>query len=210
MKKHLLSFAGVMIVLLGFGSCQSARELHYFKQNDNYFRLKIKEYAFLSSSRYTAGYFDEHAVDTYFGEITRPDSAKMQSKSPLKKVTANGVESMDNKNLVLLLSTNAQAVTDQISAFAENEQMLEIVARLANSDLIDKNASLKVNLNTKKNSLESIITSGDSYIQPLDTAKTANANTYLLAFINSVAAIRGVTEAFGNMEEAIKWYRNEF
>jgi hypothetical protein len=25
-----------------------------------------------------------------------------------------------------------------------------------------------------------------------------------------VAAIRGVTEAFGNMEEAIKWYRNEF
>ncbi len=191
-------------------SCQSARELHYFKQGDNYYRLNIKEDAFLSSSRYTAGYFDDNAVDRYFGEIARPDSAKLSESSPkLEKATTTGLESLDNKKLVLLLSTNAQAVTDQIAAFAENEQTLGMIARLANKDLIDLNLELKNKAIFQKSILDGITKSGDVYLDGA-VLTAANATSNLLAFINAVAIARGRKNAFDNIEDAKKWFNEEF
>ena len=65
----------LIILIISICSCQSAKELHYFKQGDNYYRIKINECAFLSSSRYQSGYYDEAALDQYFGEIRRPDTS---------------------------------------------------------------------------------------------------------------------------------------
>lgn len=197
-------------MLLAMMSCQSARELHYFKQGDNYYRLNIKEDAFLSSSRYTAGYFDDNAVDRYFGEIARPDSAKLSQNPPkLEKATKTGLESLANKKLVLLLSTNAQAVTDQISAFAENEETLGMIARLANKDLIDLNLDLKSQAVFQKSILDGITKSGEVYLD--STVLTAeNATSNLLAFINTVAIARGRKTAFQNIEDAKKWFDEEF
>ncbi len=199
----------LLCLLLVAGSCQSARELHYFKQGDNYYRLNIKEDAFLSSSRYTAGYFDDNAVDRYFGEIARPDSAKLNKAPKMEKVTDTGLESLDNKKLVLLLSTNAQAVTDQISAFAENEEALGMIARLANKDLIDRNLELKNEIKLQKSTLNSIIQSGETYLDA-GAITVANSASYLLAFINSVAIARGRKGVFSDLVEAKKWFDEEF
>jgi hypothetical protein len=65
----LIGIISVTIVLI---SCQSAKELHYFKTGGNYYRLMIDEKSFASKARYLSGYFDEKAVDKYFsGSVAR-------------------------------------------------------------------------------------------------------------------------------------------
>src|SRR5438309_2184294 len=77
-----------LALLVLITSCQAAKEFHYFKEGDNYFRISVKERALLSSSRYESGYYDEDAVDNYFGEIHRPDSTGRVI--PIKTISDTG------------------------------------------------------------------------------------------------------------------------
>ncbi|MBL7922249.1 MAG: hypothetical protein JNJ40_18180 [Bacteroidia bacterium] len=109
-------------------SCQSAKELHYFKSGDNYYRLRINSYSIASRSRYISGYFDEHAVEKYFSEMGQPDSAQ----------TVNWANHSPNAKLIMILSSNSNSISEQIGNFANNEEILEVIARLANKEKIDK------------------------------------------------------------------------
>lgn len=77
------SVAGGVIVATGWmaassGCSTASSERHYFRAVDaenkpvNYFRLTIKSSSSLASSRYLSGYFDEQAVDQYFGSFKQP------------------------------------------------------------------------------------------------------------------------------------------
>jgi hypothetical protein len=213
-------------------SCQAGHELHYFKQGKNYFRISVDEKAFLSSSRYTSGYYDEDAVDKYFGEIHRPDStgriiplkktststdsSAHQSDNENKK-TESVQESLQNTKLVLILSTDATAVADQIGSLAENEQTLETIARLTHKGTIDQNNKLKGDLQLIDQKNKSIAQMGDAFIGGITIDSTGNARsqqnkvkTSLLAFINSLASTMGHKVPFANLTEAQQWYYNNF
>lgn len=109
-------------------SCQSAKELHYFKSGDNYYRLRINSHSIASRSRYISGYFDEQAVEKYFSEMGQPDSAKV----------INWANHNPNAKLIMILSSNSNSISEQIGNFANNEEILEVIARLANKEKIDK------------------------------------------------------------------------
>lgn len=225
--KKLLYFS----ISILFISCQAGHELHYFKQGRNYFRISVDEKAFLSSSRYTSGYYDEDAVDKYFGEIHRPDSTgriipiskttsdkdSSNTEGTEHKKTESVQESLRNTKLVLILSTDATAVADQIGSLAENEQTLETIARLSHKSTIDQNNKLKGDLQLIDQKNNSIIQIGDAFIGGLNIDSTGNARsqqnkvkTNLLAFINSLAASLGNKVPFANLNEAQQWYHNNF
>ncbi|MEO1097581.1 MAG: hypothetical protein AAFX57_07485 [Bacteroidota bacterium] len=196
-----------LFLIVTLFSCQSSRELHYFKQGDNYYRLRINQAAIFSSSRYMAGYYDERAVDNYFGEISRPDSAKVANA---KLETVTDAEISKHKKLILLLSTNADVVADQISNFAQNEETLELIARLANKDKVELNAELKNEISTIEQENTGLIKAGQEYLGTLDLNNIPTSKNYLLAFIIHIAAIRGRKNGFTTWDEAKNWYENEF
>ena len=199
----------ISILLSLLISCQSGKELHYFKQGDNYFRIKIKEYAFLSSSRYQSGYFDELSLDRYFGEIKRPDTTGSFIKYSIDK-DGNLKAAPPNSKLIMVLSTTAKALTDQIGAFAENDQALEIIARLANKDAILNNAVLRnhiINLNNDKQSMKEY--SKHISERLIDSVSYKNQNLFeILEFVNRLALKNGNKIPFKTIDEAKIWYLN--
>lgn len=206
----LRCFCFVWLIVLLY-ACQSGKELHYFKQGDNYYRISIKEHAFLSSSRYQSGYYDEIALDKYFGEIRRPDTSgnflKFQQDSAGKINVAPS-----NTKLVMILSTKSEAISDQISAFAENELMLETIARLANKDAINKNRQIKGQIELTKKKIEALSSFGGNTIGKLgDSSTKIDISAYLFLFINKIATdFYGRKIAFKDFEEASSWYLNNF
>ncbi|GAB3661423.1 hypothetical protein GCM10028791_35950 [Echinicola sediminis] len=177
--RYLLLLLAIIMV-----SCQSSKELHYFKEGENYYRLKIKQIALLSSSRYMSGAFDENAVDYYFGEIARPDSAKIAEKPLSKLKPGQTAESLANKRMLFLLSTNSDIVAEQIGGFAENERVLEMVAKLVNKDVEREQAKLssqEESLMAQKAEMQHL---GDEIILNLDTANLENSKAYLDLFLD--------------------------
>jgi hypothetical protein len=143
-KKYIVRLVVVALVAVLATGCQSIRELHYFKDKagnpPNYYRLSIRGRAFLSSSRYLSGYFDEEAVNYYFGEITQPKDGKFDPSgaptAPEQEPEKNGIVSVDNalhgKKYVLLLSTNSDAISSAFGSFVESKETQEELAQVLN------------------------------------------------------------------------------
>lgn len=206
-------------VILILSSCQSSKELHFFKQDKNYYRLKINEHAFLSSSRYISGYYDEHALDNYFGEIyrkTADTNGNFQSLN-VDGTAKRGSDSVnvkpDNTKLMFILSTDAKALSDQIGSFAQNEQTLEILARLSNKEVIKQNQELKNNISEITQHGQLISSFGTGVFTRIDTsavtrADSGNVSKEILALLNYIGAINGVRIPFTTIKDAYNWYIN--
>lgn len=189
-------------------SCQSARETHFIKEDKNYYRIRIKEFAFLSSSRYMSGYYDEKAVDNYFGEIQRPDST-----AKIINLNCNN----PNSKLLLILSTNSNTVSDQVGALADNERTLEIIARLSNKDKITESNAISNELKSVKQEQDYYYLTTKNLIDRIndsDSNAIKNSKEFekaiLLPYLNSIARKRGRTEDFKTIEDAKKWFAVEF
>ncbi|MBK8505286.1 MAG: hypothetical protein IPL46_25665 [Saprospiraceae bacterium] len=218
MAKHfttttlLVLIVGVMLI-----SCQSGRELHYFKEGPNYYRLKINEYAFLSRSRYVSGYFDEVAVDRSFGEIYRADSITFISEpSPVKADSSseNALKRDESAKLVMILSTNSDVVAEQIGSLAKNEETLELMARLANKDVIQDNQNLKIQKDEIVEKNSSLIIAANTFINTIDTNLVKTDSLYLAesirSFLNHLTATNGENVILNNLKEAEIWYKTRF
>lgn len=185
MKTYLL----VAVILL-LTQCQGAKELHYFKKGDNYFRLKVREYSIFSSSRYLSGYYDENAVDNYFGEISRPDSFKVYKAYSTARLSKESPGFYDNKKLVLLLSTKSEAVSNSISNIAENEKTLQIMAKIMNKDKVNETRELK-NLISRIYSIHDALINYGKKLSIGDTSKKSDISSGKLdAFINELKRVR--------------------
>ncbi len=192
--KYLLRTAS-LLMLLTVVSCQTARELHYFREGDNYYRLRVKEKSIASKSRYLCGYFDEHAVDKYFSEPGQPDSARV-----VEWLNNPG----QNNPLVMILSTNSNAVSEQIGSFANNEELLEIVAQLSNKDKIALSNSTTIEFDNLKTMASNIASSGDAYF--LD-ATTDNVKGKIQDFLENIKANMKGKIPLENMGTAITKYQ---
>jgi hypothetical protein len=78
-------FARASLVLCAslYGCHMTAGERHHFVENTEdgspqYFRVDVSAYSWFSSSRYLSGYFDEDAVDAYFGTLKQPSRAPVE------------------------------------------------------------------------------------------------------------------------------------
>lgn len=132
MKKIINPFYAIGLAVL-LQSCSSFKETHYFKDTlepvANYYKVEVKGYSLLSSSRYVSGYYDRNAIQEYFGEISQPDKARFVP------VTATGTTDQ-NKELVLLLSSNSDAIANGFSNLIKNKTTINSIALLANKEKI--------------------------------------------------------------------------
>lgn len=149
--KNSFTQLATLVLLVFIVSCQSSKELHYFKEGNNYYRLKVKQHAFLSSSRYMSGYFDPAAIDEFFGETTRPDSAKITKRNHVKAIDACGEEITGN--LVMVLSTNADAVTKEIGGITDNDQLLAMITGLATKNKLNEALQVQEKIKTLLHSI---------------------------------------------------------
>lgn len=126
-----------ILLILGSSliSCSTFKETHYFKDSlepvANYYKVEVKGYSLLSSSRYVSGYYDRTAIQEYFGEIGQPEKARFTTISPVGATD-------QNKELVLLLSSNSDAIANGFSNLVKNKTTINSIALLANKDKIDQ------------------------------------------------------------------------
>lgn len=206
MRKKIFSILCVIPFIFG---CQHVRELHHFRQDGNYYRLKIKECAFASKSRYISGYYDEYAVDNYFGEIAAPDSVKLAAK--VERINGEGEKcGNDNTKLVMILSTNSDVVASQIKTFAKNEETLEMLARLANKDKIEANVELAEELEKQYHTNHIMISLGENLFSDLQPGDSTVNEKKILLYLNQVAVSRGYNGNFEKISDAKNWFNNEF
>ena len=184
-----------LILLVLINSCQSARELHYFKSGDNYYRLQINEKSIASKSRYLSGYFDEAAVDKYFSEMGQPDSAKV-------------VEWISNQNknaqLVMILSTNSNSVAEQIGNLASNEELLETIAMMANKDKLSQGKLSASEMGDLKKMTGDISSAASSYF---DNATTSTLKTSIKDFLNNLNLNAKGKLKLENLDSALAKYK---
>ncbi|AYL96573.1 hypothetical protein [Mucilaginibacter celer] len=186
MKPHKLLLLSAMLPVLSLMGCQVGREIHYFKQGQNYYRITIHENSIASKSRYLSGFYDETALNKYFGEMSQPiekiDSS--QNVSFLNSQNGEGLQIDSNKKFVMILSTNSNVVSEQIGAFAENEQVLESIARLSNKNKIEESNKFAADITTIYSRNKAVANLGDQFINTLpNAADTTKVKMNLAVFL---------------------------
>ncbi len=188
-------FAAIFLAL-GLFSCQSSRELHFFKEGDNYYRLRIKQHAFLSSSRYISGYFDEQAVNNYFGDVQR-------GNSKIEHISSSGCK-QEESDLVLILSTNSDVVSQEISGLAQSQELFALLNKVSLSEATQKIADTKAKLFERIESNDAIVDELNSLVSgtplPLD-ATEQTVDEVLGKVYNTVAVGRGQVTGAKTVED---------
>ncbi len=192
-KSHSLIIFLLATILLQ--SCQTGHELHYFKAGGNYYRIKINEKSFASKARYLSGYYDDKAVDKYFSEMSQPKESEQKAEDvtfikPVSTTTGSDHLVIDsNKQFVMILSTNSDAVSEQIGAFADNEIILESIARLANKDKVDESNNYLADVTKSHDRNKAVIQLGDQFIASLaDTDDNIKVKNNILIFLQNLKA----------------------
>ena len=176
MKTKIVLFGMVFLMML---SCSRFKEVYYFKdkiavqQNEkakvpNYYRVTIKGYSFLSSSRYVSGYFNQNALNLYFNQIKQTEDAKLFNTK--KDVDGNLalVTNEDGNELVLVFSSSAKAIADQIGSIAKNQTILNSIAQITQKDKIREALTVKTDLNMADVDIQNYTLTTDLYLKDLD------------------------------------------
>lgn len=196
-----LKFVLVVILLTTLLSCSSFSETHYFKDRvtsnttgdinivPNYYKVKIRGYSFLSSSRYVSGYFDQNAINLYFNEIVQPDNAKLFNTKTEAENNKSLITNETGNELVVVLSTNAKAVTEQIGNIAKNQNILNSLAQLTQKDKIEEANAVKLEISNIDSETNIFILKTDLYLKDLSTRTVDNdkkevIRNYLATIIN--------------------------
>jgi hypothetical protein len=205
----------IYLVFLFLTACQSIRENHFFKDKagspPNYYKLQIRGHAFLTSSRYLSGRFDEEAVNHYFGEISQPKSASIEPTSPAKKIDTGIVplgneNGDDGKKFVMLLSTNSDAISSAFGNFVESKETQREIARIFNRDKLIELDKLTVTEEVRLAKRKKLLALGESYLNSIAEGETKESiDAKLLAYLNATADYFGKTQDFKNVEDAKKW-----
>lgn len=172
MSKNLTQLI-VLLLILSLSSCSTFSEVHYFKDKvgitdnkskksvSNYYRVKINGYSFLSSSRYVSGYFNQDAVNLYFNEISQPVNGKLFNTTSVTNENGN--------ELVLIFSTNAKAISDQIGNISKNQTILNSMAQLTQKEKIIEAEEIKDELSTVDSEIQTFILNTDLYLKNIET-----------------------------------------
>ncbi|MHA3786857.1 hypothetical protein ACX0HA_01505 [Flavobacterium hauense] len=172
MKNHTLF--KLLIVMGLLSSCSTIHEVHYFKDKitstkvstkviPNYYKVEINGCSFFSSSRYISGYFDQSAINLYFNEFTQPENGKLFGT----EASSSAFTDEQGNELVLIFSTNAKAVTDQIGAVAKNQVVLNSAASILQKDKVEEAEKIKLNLDAIISDKDIFILENDLYLKDI-------------------------------------------
>jgi len=209
--------------LLLIGGCSSFHEVHYIKsdaqqdQTPNYFRITVDGWTALSSSRYVSGYFDEDAVNTYFGGFKQPKNG--EGVVPVAKADSDGVKPAaggdGGKALILLLSSNSDAIADSLTALEQSDAITSSLEHVFNratyqsANKSDANVANAVSAGKALQTLgDKLIGTADAGKNPIDTATAADANNDLLIYANALGASLSPAVHFDSLKDAKTWITN--
>lgn len=235
-SRWLLAWGSMLLAGVVSASCATVHERHFFRQHVsdsevNYFRITVRGWASGSQLRYVSGYFDEKAVEEYFGEFSQPNNGSF-SGEPAEPAPSGGtppgdattpagpsegtsaqadqVEPIDPKlagrRLVMLLSANSDAIAGQIGAIAENEDVMESVGKLLNRDEVVAEREARAQSEMQERFGTRIVESARATAgrwTPTTTEQAAQAD--LLAVGNELAALLGATERFTDLPSLRAW-----
>lgn len=191
----------VVLSLVTLVSCSSFSEEHYFKDRvtsstngdvnivPNYYKVKICGYSFLSSSRYVSGYFDQNAINLYFNEIVQPENAKLFNTKTDSDNNQCLITNESGNELVVVLSSNAKAVTEYIGSIAKNQNILNSIAQITQKERIEEANAIKSEISQITNETQNFILKTDLYLNDLSTRtkdkeKIQAINDYLSSIKN--------------------------
>jgi len=222
-QTRMMDFAGkcaiAVLILLQMGCSASVRERHYFATYPpsgpsdkpvNLFRLDVKADSRFSNARYVSGFYDERAVDLFFSEIT--SSSQTLFRADLKNPGTNDVlrplDPTSNGAFVLVMSTNADAITGAIGAFADSEAAGRSIVSIVNAKDVRAKGSadaasgaVKLQAVAFNAGLQSRVTAAKQSA----TIETAKAS--YLQVLNLLAIELGRSEAFSSLDEARVWFQ---
>jgi hypothetical protein len=203
MSKNLTQLI-VLLLTISLSSCTTFRETHYFKDSlepiANYYKVDINGYSFWSSSRYVSGYYDRNAIQEYFGEIEQPAKARF--------VPVGTNSTIDpNKELVLLLSSNSDAIANGFSNLVKNKTTINSIALLANKQKIDDAAKIKSNLSSIENkiTLFKMRTAANLLTDATDLSDAQIKQRYLQFVKSELAQMYPGVETPNNLKDLYKW-----
>jgi hypothetical protein len=191
----------------------SFSERHFFKSEDaygnpvNYYKLSVSGKNFLSSTRYLSGYFDEKAVDAYFNQFSQPDKGLFDGTIKTGGGNVKPLEdALNGRKLVLLLSSNSDAIAQQIGQFANNHAVMSDLTRLIYRDHIKEANSAKTSADLQQIRGKALADIGDKVIGGMaDNADQATAKANFLFYANRLAAEFNNTVPFATLDEAKIW-----
>lgn len=208
-------FLGFTLAALLAGCSISFQETHYFKSGTaspsavpNYYRLTVQGRAVVSSARYISGYFDEDTINTYFNEYTQPAGAAIY---PPTRPAATGeaqpvAKGLQDKKLIMILSSNSDEVANQIGALAASKQFTASLAGLMARDQYKLAYDTEQRLSVDRGLAKKIAEVGDQLLKQIPAdAPPDQTQQLLLEFINLLAADLGYEGAFANLESAAQW-----
>jgi hypothetical protein len=202
----------VLACLFVSSGCFAAiHETHYYRSKSeprNYYRVNVTASTSAVKTRYVAGYFDEEAVEEYFGEFDQPENGAFrprqgdESPESLKPIDP----SLDGRRLVMLLSTNSDEIATQLGAIAENEQTMEVLAGLVSRDerqqasLAQHAADLSAD-----DAARTVGVVEELLAQAKAVADQAAAEERLLRATNELTRYLGAEEPFQSRADASAW-----
>jgi hypothetical protein len=219
----------LIVTLVGVAGCATNfNENHYFQSlkfdavtgdaiPTNYYRLNVSGYAAFSAARYVSGYYDERAVDLFFNEIklkpTDPNETRTIFSENLKDPGSNEVikplsPNEQNGAFVMVLSTNASAVTNAIGQFAQNQVVADAVTNLTNQDVIRRLRGSEPAPKFEKEQAEAFANQIDQLfaLVPGDAQPDkGQVERSMLRIMNAISTAVGKNVPIKNLSDADNW-----
>ncbi|AZA91763.1 hypothetical protein EG343_14635 [Chryseobacterium nakagawai] len=126
----------------------------------NYYKVEISGYSFLSSSRYISGYFDQNAINTYFNEFTQPENGNILKNNTFTNETGN--------ELVLIFSTNAKAITNQIGSISKSQTVLNSLASIVEKGKTEESKKINSQLEILDIDINQLKSHVDFYLKDIE------------------------------------------
>lgn len=216
MNRLLKTVASALGLCCAAGCGSEFREHHYFRtvnpegETVNYFRVSVKGDTLLASSRYVSGYFDEEAVDRYFGEFAQPKNGAFPGSAATQpSAAADKTESLDKslkgRKLVLLLSSNSDAIADEIGQMAQSREFTDSLVQLAGADRLRASRQTKNDVAIDTARGKALAAVGQQLTDSLDPNDAAKTRQALLQYVNALAADLGNETPFTDLAAAKQW-----
>ncbi len=223
------SFLASSIILTMCSGCvANFGDYHYFAtvrpdthEVVNVFRVNVSGSAQLTNARYIAGYYDERAVDLFFNEI-KPGNTKFFDYGCVAADTAAGCNNKKDAALatvpvgkdlgeqgafVMILSTDASAISSTIGSFAESNANVQSAMFLANRSA---NISAQTIRATRDITIADRKASYDTIANVLAVSASSNAQreAKYLGLLQTVAGTIDPTSApnFPTVADARRWF----
>ncbi|WP_367913187.1 hypothetical protein [Leadbetterella sp. DM7] len=177
----------VLSCLVLAGCRTSIREHHYFKDNakelPNYYRVDITAHTWLfSKTRYWSGYFKTDAIDVYFNEFSQPDNGKLQDSSGGMQALAADPD----RQLVVILSSNADDIANQIGNITQSKNALQHLLSLANVNNAERLTATTDEIDFQLHKNKVFVALGDALLNDLENKDSTIIHSALLQLMNHI------------------------